>query len=119
MKKVFFIIGILLISLDVLSQEKINVDNLIGYWTPNEKATELFFWKDKNNVLQVQEISSNSGIPLTLIDFVVKEDFICIKTIFEPTVWTTESVFVLIDDNTLKCTITGDGEGVVYYKKNK
>ena len=119
MKKVFFIIGILLISLNVLSQEKINTDNLIGRWIPSEKATDLFFWKDKNNTLQVQEFSSNSGKPLTLIDLVINEDYVYIKTIFEPTNWTTESVFVFVDDNTLKCTITGDGDGVVYYKKNK
>lgn len=119
MKKVFFIVTSLFFSLSVLSQEKLNTDDLIGYWSPSEKATQLFFWKDNEGILQVQEISSNSGKPIELIDFVIYENSICIKTIFLPNNWTTENTFTFIDKMNIKCIITGDGNGVIYYKKTK
>ena len=119
MKKVFFIATSLFFSLSVLSQEKLNIDDLIGYWSPSEKATQLFFWKDNSNILQVQEISSNSGKPIELIDFVIHENSIYIKTIFVQNNWITENTFTFIDKTTMKCTITGNGNGVIYYKKNK
>jgi hypothetical protein len=58
MKKVFFITLAALFSLNLFSQglnfkQKINTDDLIGYWRPNEESSQLFFWKDINGKLQV------------------------------------------------------------------
>lgn len=119
MKKLFFVIVVFLLSLNVFSQEKIKKEDLIGYWSPNEKATQLFFWKDSNGVMQVQEISSVCGKPLNIIKFEIYDYYVYVKTIFIPNDWTTENEFVFVDKTTLKCTVTGDGDGVIYYKKIK
>ena len=66
MKKVFLIIAIALFSLNTFAQQKINVDDLIGYWKPNEESSQLFFWKDTKGELQVQEICGSSGEPIDL-----------------------------------------------------
>jgi hypothetical protein len=119
MKKVFFIATSLFFSLSVLSQEKLNIDDLIGYWVPDKESTKLFFWKDNNNVLQTQEISETSGKELQLISIEVQDKCILINTIFFENNWIVESKYVFINKNTIKCTVTGDGIDDIIYTKNK
>jgi hypothetical protein len=119
MKKVFLIIAIALFSLNTFAQQKINVDDLIGYWKPNEELSELFFWKNTEGKLQTQEISSTSGRQIDLVELKVNTDSIFIKTIFVPNNWVTENTYIFIDANTLKRITTGDGQGVTIYKKVK
>ena len=120
MKKVFFIIGILLISLNVFAQSKINTDNLIGYWRCLDyEATELFFWKDVNGKLQVQEISSTSGRPLDTITFRIDENTFFLRTFFVPTNYVSENTFTFIDKNTLRCDIDAKHSARILYTKIK
>jgi hypothetical protein len=119
MKKVFLAFVILISSLSVFSQTKINTNDLIGYWKPDEELSELFFWKNIDGKLQVQEISSTSGSPIDLITLQVDNNSIFIKTIFVPNNWVTESVYTFIDTNTLKRITTGDGQGTAIYRKVK
>ena len=106
-------------STSAFCQSKINTDDLIGYWKPDSASTQLFFWKDVNGELQVQEISTTSGSPLDLLSLEVNSDSIIVKTIFLESNWVTESTYTFIDSNTLECIITGDGTGTVVYKKVK
>jgi hypothetical protein len=124
MKKVFLIIVVALFSLNAFSQglilkEKINTNDLIGYWQPDEESTQLFFWKDANGKLQVQEISGTSGEPLDILDLKVNENSVYIKTIFVQTDWTTESVYTFTNKQTLKCIISGDAQTTITYTKVK
>jgi hypothetical protein len=124
MKKVFLVIAIALGSLNVFSQEstlknKININKLIGYWEPDKESAQLFFWKDVDGKLQVQEISGTSGRPIDVITLRVEKNLIFIKTIFIPNNWTVSAVYTFIDDTTLKCEITGDAETTIIYKKKK
>jgi len=119
MKKVFFIATSLFFSLSVLSQKKLNTDDLIGYWVPNKESTKLFFWKDVDNVLQTQELSEISGEELHLISMNVKKTHILIKTIFIENNWVVESKYVLINKNTIKCIVTGDSDDEIIYTKIK
>jgi len=119
MKKVFFIATSLFFSLSVLSQEKLNTDDLIGYWKPNKQSTKLFFWKDIHNVLQTQEISEISGEELKVISIKINKTHILIKTMFLKNKWIVESKYVLINKNTIKCTVTGDGNDKIIYTKIK
>jgi hypothetical protein len=119
MKKVFLIIAITLFSLNVFSQEKINTNDLIGYWQPDQESAELFFWKDVNGNLQTQEISSSSGLPIDLITLKINNNSVFIRTIFIPNNWVTENTYTFIDKNTLKCIVTGNGNGTIIYKKVK
>ena len=119
MKKVFLIITIALFSLNVFAQEKLNTDNLIGYWKANEESTQLFFWKDVKGNLQVQEISETSGRAIDLVSMEINNDCLVIDTIFKPNGWEIKSVFTFIDQTNLKCDITGYSEGTLYYTKIK
>ena len=119
MKKVFLVIAITLFSLNTFSQEKINIDKLIGYWEPDQESAQLFFWKDTNGVLQTQEISGTSGEPISTITLRVDENSVFIKTIFIPTNWVVSCVFTFLDDTTLKCEVTGDAKVTIIYKKKK
>jgi hypothetical protein len=104
----------------VLCQNSINTNNLIGYWRClDEDNTELFFWKDVNGKLQVQEISSASGQPLDVITFRIDKNSIFIRTFFMPNSYASECVYTFIDKKTLKCAIRAEGEGVLVYTKVK
>lgn len=119
MKKVFLIIAITLFSSNVFAQQKINIEDLIGYWKPDEELSELFFWKNAKNQLQVQEISSTSGRPIDLIVLEINDNSVFIKTIFVPNNWITENIYTFVDNNTLKRVITGDGQGTAIYRRVK
>ena len=112
--------ALLLLSMTTIAQ--VNTKDLIGYWTPDQESTQLFFWKDVTGKLQVQEISGTSGEPLDNITFRVDKNSVYLKTIFTPNSWVTENVFTFVDKNTLKCVITGEnleGETIITYKKIK
>jgi len=119
MKKVFFIATSLFFSLSVLSQKKLNTDDLIGYWKPNKQSTKLFFWKDIHNILQTQEISEISGEELKVLSIKINKTNILIKTMFVKNRWVVESKYVLINKKTLKCTVKGNSNDEIIYKKNK
>ena len=119
MKKVFLIIAITLFSLSTFSQEKINTNYLIGYWEPDQESAQLFFWKDADGKLQVQEISGTSGEPIDIITLKIENNSVFIKTIFIPNKWIVSSVYTFIDKQTLKCEVTGDAEATIIYKKKK
>lgn len=104
----------------VFCQDCINSDNLIGYWRCLDvEATELFFWKDLNGKLQVQEVSSTSGEPLDVITFRMDKDAIFMRTFFEPTNFASECIYTSIDNKTLKCELKGESEGLLVYTKVK
>jgi len=119
MKKVFLITVFALFSLNAFSQQEINTDDLIGYWKPDQESAQLFFWKDVNGKLQSQEISGTSGEPFNTITLTVKQDYIFIRTIFVPNNWVTENTYTFINKTTLKCVVTGDGNGTLIYTKIK
>ena len=124
MKKSIFIIAITLFSLNVFSQElnfkvKINSNNLIGYWKPNEQATQLFFWKDTKGNLQMQEICQTSGDELDLITLKVEKDKVFAVTTFAPKNYTVESTYYFLDNNTLVCVVEGEEGGILIYKRVK
>ena len=120
MKNLLLVIAFVFgIQTSVFSQNKINTDDLIGYWQPNEESAQVFFWKDSNGKLLMQEISGTSGQPIDTISINVKEDTLIARTIFMPNHWVTECKYTFKDKNTLICEVTGDGEGTIIYTKVK
>ena len=119
MKKVFLIIAVALFSLNTFAQQKINVDDLVGYWKPDEESSQLFFWKDCNGKLQVQEICESTGEPIDLIRLKVNEHSLIIDTIFKPNEWVVRSEYTLTEANELVCSVSGDAEAKIYYTKIK
>jgi len=119
MKKVFLIIAITLFSLSAFSQEKINTNDLIGYWEPDQESAHLFFWKSNDQILHAKEISGTSGLSIDIITLKVNHSSIFIKTIFVPNKWVVECTYTFIDNNTLKCELTGDAIATIIYKKKE
>jgi len=121
MKNIFLIlVAVFGIQTTVFCQDKICTDDLIGYWRClDTSATELFFWKDVNGKLQVQEVSSVSGEPLDLITFRVDENAVFIRTFFEPKNFVTECTFTFLDERTLNCEVIGDSKTTLVYSKLK
>ena len=118
MKNLFLVFACLLgASTTVFCQEKINTDDLIGYWMPDEESTQLFFWKDVNGELQMQEISGTSGEPLDLLVLQVNSNSVYAKTTYPKSNWVTENTFTFIDKETLQCVTTGTGTGTIIYRK--
>jgi hypothetical protein len=103
----------------IFGQQSINTDELIGYWMPDEESTQLFFWKDVNGKLQMQEISGTNGEPLDLLDLRVNSNSVYAKTTYSKLNWVTENTFTLIDKETLQCLITGAGTATIIYRKTK
>ena len=120
MKNLFLLLVCVLgTSTIALGQESINTDELIGYWMPEKTAGQLFFWKDVNGELQVQEISGTNGEPFVVRDFRINEESIYVKLLLPETNITTKNYFTLIDNKTLKCEVTGDWTGTLIYSKIK
>ena len=83
MKKVILVFAFVFGIQTAVFCQTINTDDLIGYWRCLDvEATELFFWKDVDGKLKVQEVSSTSGQPLDIITFRMDEDAIFMRTFF-------------------------------------
>lgn len=129
MKKLFFITATVLFSLNVFSQglnfkQKINTNDLIGYWVSSNNSASLFFWKDFNNELQVQEINNKYAEPLELISFTINTDSVMTDTRLNSTNSIIESIYSFINKITLKCTYVNYTNGklvedTIYYTKIK
>ena len=120
MKNIFIVLVFVLgISTITFGQQSINTDELIGYLRPDQTAGQLFFWKDVNGELQVQEISGTIGEPFILRDFRINEESIYVKITLPNANYTTKNYFTLIDNKTLKCEVTGDWTGTLIYSKIK
>ena len=120
MKNLLLVIAFVFgIQTTVYCQNKINTDDLIGYWKPDEESSQLFFWKDIEGNLQIQEICGSTGEPIDLISLKINDDAVIARTIFIPNHWVTEGRYTFKDKNTLLCQITGDGEATIIYTKVK
>ena len=118
MKNLFLVLVCLFgASTTAYSQEKIITDDLIGYWMPDEESTQLFFWKDVNGELQMQEISGTNGEPIDLLVLRINSNSVYAKTNYSKSNWVTENTFTFIDKETLQCVTTGAGTGTIIYRK--
>jgi hypothetical protein len=120
MKKIITAI-VLLITLAGTAQSKVkmNPDDLIGYWEPNQQSVHMVIWKDVNGEYQVMQFSTDSGKPLEILEFTLYYDAVVIRTLFVSTDWSTKQVFRFVDRDTLQCELTGDGEGLLTFTRGK
>ena len=124
MKKVFLIsvavLALAFVIFNLTNTKKINTNNLIGYWKPNEESSQLFFWKDTNGKIQVQEISGTSGEPIDVINFKIYDNYFLVKTIFKPNNWIANSEYTFVNDTTLSCIVNHpEGTTELIYTKIK
>ena len=120
MKNLLLVIAFVFgIQTTVFSQNKIYTDDLIGYWRPDQESSQLFFWKDCEGKLQVQEICGSTGEPIDLIRLKITEYSLIIDSIFKPNEWVTKSEYYFTEPTTLICHVTGDTNATIYYTKIK
>lgn len=91
-------------------------EDYIGFWSC-EGISHVVIWKDCNNNMQMAEFSASSGTPLEIISLNFNKTNLFVKTNFKETNWTSESEFVFKDKSTLICTVSGDGNAPLTYKK--
>jgi hypothetical protein len=91
-------------------------EDYIGFWS-SEGNSHIVIWKDCSNNMQMAEFSAISGAPLDIISLNFNKTNLYVKTNFKETNWNTESEFVFLDKSTLICTISGDDNGTLTYKK--
>ena len=91
-------------------------EDYIGYWSC-EGTSHVVIWKDCNGNMQMAEFSATSGVPLDIVSLNFNKTNLFVKTNFKETNWTTESEFVFVDKSTLICTVSGDWNSPLTYKK--
>ena len=91
-------------------------EDYLGFWSC-EGTSHVVFWKDCNGNMQMAEFSATSGAPFDIISLNFNKTNLFVKTIFKETNWTSESEFVFKDKSTLICTVSGDGNAPLTYKK--
>ena len=91
-------------------------DDYIGFWSC-EETSHIVFWKDCSGNMQMAEFSAISGAPFEIISLNFNKTNLNVKTNFKETNWISESEFVFVDKSTLICTVSGDGNAPLTYKK--
>lgn len=91
-------------------------EDFIGFWSC-EGTSHVVIWKDCNGNMQMAEFSATSGVPLDIVSLNFNKINLFVKTNFKETNFTTESEFVFVDKSTLICTVSGDGNAPLNYKK--
>ncbi|MCX6195242.1 MAG: hypothetical protein NTY55_01150 [Flavobacteriia bacterium] len=91
-------------------------EDYIGFWS-SEGTSHIVIWKDCNNNMQIAEFSATSGVPLEIVSLNFNKTNLFVKTNFKETNFTSESEFVFVDKSTLICTVSGDGNAPLTYKK--
>ena len=64
---------------------------------------------------KIKEVFEEMGFTIVNLRTWWQTEFV--KTNFKETNWTTESEFVFVDKSTLICTVSGDGNAPLNYKK--
>lgn len=119
MKKVFLIIVVALLSLNIFAQSKINSNNLVGYWEPDRHSSNMVFWLDAKDHLQMVEFDTIDGVPLRLLSMNNVNGKLIVRTICDEKNWEVESTYTFIDKNTLECAVKGPINGTIIYTKVK
>ena len=91
-------------------------EDYIGFWS-SEGTSHIVIWKDCNNNMQMAEFSATSGVPFDIVSLNFNKTNLFVKTNFKETNWTSESEFIFVDKSTLICTVSGDGNAPLTYKK--
>lgn len=94
--------------------------SFIGYWTADSSTVRTVIFKDKDDVLQMVMWDGSDGEEVEVVKFEVTEKTIKTTEKVVSTNWTTYNTYSIINENTLKCIIGGDGNGTeIYFKRLK
>lgn len=100
-------------------QTKLN-KTFIGYWTSDGTTTRHLFFLDKENTLQLVSWDTNKDYPYEeqeILKIQVVNNTIKTTEKMVSTNWITYNTYSIVDENTLKCLVGGDGNGAIIYLK--
>lgn len=92
-------------------------NTFIGYWTTDGAKTRIVFFKDKEGMLQMVEWDSSDGEEMEILKIQAVNNTITTTEKMVSTNHITYNTYSVVDDNTLKRTIGGDGNGAIIYLK--
>ena len=116
MKKLFLLSGLFLMF-SFASAQKMSNQFLKGQWTSNGEGTEIWFNVSDNNELTIEEVSSYSGKPLTILEHKIVGNTFYLKTVFEELDFESTSTFTIINKNTMALDVNSDYPGVLIYTR--
>jgi hypothetical protein len=98
-----------------------NLDKtFIGFWTTDGSTTRIVIFKDKDDVLQMVKWNSNDGEEKEVIKIQIVNNNIKTTEKMVSRNWVKYNTYSILDENTIKCKIDGDGNGsIIYYKRLK
>ena len=91
--------------------------NFIGYWTTDGSTTRTIMFKDKDDMLQIVIWDSYNGEEMEIVKIQLVGNTIKTTEKYRKTNWVTYNTYSVVDENTLKCSIGGDGNGSIIYLK--
>lgn len=126
MRNLFFTsVAFLFLTLNVSAQTEFNENSLIGFWQTKSSSTHMFFWKDTQGELKVQEVGNEDGGVYDSAIYFTEDNKLRIVSVnpvskLEDYV---ESEYYLLNEDTLICrTVAKPGEeedDFIVYKKIK
>ena len=120
MRKILFVL-VLLSASNLHAQPKsepkstFDYSKFVGLWY-NRGDTTLCIWKEKNEY-KVAMFSNCSGDPIEILSVSKKNKRFYFETFFSYTSWQTKQELTYLDNDTLQCVITGDGNNTVIYTR--
>ncbi len=109
------IIGFLTSS-TAFGQNNIN-KSFIGFWTSDGTVAKTVIFKDKDDNLQFVKWSSQGGDEVEIVKIKIEGNYIKTTEKFISTNWITYNTYSIVDENTLKQVIDGDGGGTIIILK--
>ena len=92
----------------------------IGYWTTDGSKARTVIFKDKDDVFQMVTWDSSDGEEMEILKIQVTNNTIKTTQKMVSTNHVIYCTYSSVDENTLKCTIGGDGNGyIIYFKRLK
>lgn len=115
--KLLIVITILCITSSLaFGQANLN-KNFIGYWTTDGSTTRTIFFEDKDDILQIVIWDSYNSEEMEIVKIQLVGNTIKTTEKYRSNNWVTYNTYSVVDENTLKCSIDGDGNGSVIYLK--
>jgi hypothetical protein len=114
MKKVIFIIAIVLLSFKV-SAQKMSKEFLVGKWE-SENVEIQFSIKDKH-YLNITSFSYLTGNDFKILGYELNKKNLYLKMLHEENNWESLAKFIIIDDNTMVADYVADVSGQIIYKR--
>jgi hypothetical protein len=120
-KLIFLTVILCIASSFAIGQTNLN-KTIIGYWTQSSSGSTVrcIIFKDKDDILQMVIWDSSDGEEKQVLKIQFENNTIKTTEKMISTNWVTYNTYSIVDENTLKCSIGGDGNGsIIYYKRLK